>query len=193
MIKEILTGFYQAIRLYPENWASTTALLTGDIIKPTTASTSYTSCTYLVTTAGTTGSVEPAWTSVQNSTISSGTVIFTTKDTKCYNVEAPQSASLPYVVFGHNTSVPIGDFADFEAIENSTFWVNCFSNKSVADVTEIADEVLNSLDDVTISVQGYSNLKTQHEYIGNVMANYTDNVFTAWQVPIRIRVWNDKT
>ena len=193
MLTQIFTGVYQTIRLWPESWASTATYSVGDIIKPSTSSTSYTSCTYLVTTAGSTDGTEPTWPTTLNSTISSGTVIFTTKDTKTYNIEAPQTASLPYVVFGHNTSIPIGDFANFDTIENSTFWVNCFSNRSVADVTEIADEVLTVLDSATLSITGYMNLKTQHEFIGNPIPNYTDNAFIAWQIPLRIRILNNKT
>lgn len=185
MINEILTGFYNRLRLWPETWASVTAFLTGDIVKAIT----YASKTYLVTTAGTTGTDEPTWPTSEGSTVSSGTCTFTVKDTKTYNTIAPQSASFPYVAFGHNTSVPIGDFEDFKAVENSTFWANCFSNKSIADVTEIADEVITILDNASLTISGYTNLKTQHEFIGSVIY---DNTTNSYQIPLRFRVWNDR-
>ena len=174
------TGIFNALKLYPESWTSGTAYYVGDLIKPTT----YNTKTYLVTTAGTTASTEPSWSSTEGATVSSGTCVFTVKDSKCYNTKAPQTASVPYVCFGLNSDITIGDFSDLEAVESSTFWVNVFSDKSVADVSELTDEVLNVLDNATLSVSGYTPLVCKREYIGTILWDNDTGIF---QVPIRYR------
>jgi hypothetical protein len=185
MISQITQGFYQKLRLYPETWTSTTAYAVGDIVKAVT----YASKSYLVTTAGTTGSAEPSWSTSVGNTVSSGTCIFTVKDGSCYQVKAPQNSTLPYVTFGLNTEVPIGDFSDFETVENLTYWVNCFSSKSTADVNELSDEVMDALDNATLTVSGYTSLKCQREYIGSTIWDSETNVY---QTPLRYRVWCGK-
>jgi hypothetical protein len=175
------TGIFNALKLYPESWSSTTAYSAGDLIKPNT----YNTKTYLVTTAGTTASIEPSWSSTEGATVSSGTCVFKTYDSKTYNVKAPQTASVPYICFGLNSDITIGDFSDLEAVESSTFWVNVFSDKSVSDVSELTDEVLNTLDNATLSVTGYTPLVCKREYIGNIL---WDNETGIFQVPLRYRV-----
>lgn len=186
MIKEINVGFYNAIKLYPETWASATAYTVGDFVKAT----SYASKTYLVTTAGTTASVEPTWSSSVGDTVSSGTCVFTVKDGKCYQVKAPQGSTVPYITFGLETERPIGDFEDFEGVESLTYWVNCFSSKSTADVAEIADEVMTALDNASITASGFTSMKCQREYMGSVMWDSETGIF---QIPLRFRLWLDKT
>ena len=128
MITQIQTGFFNSIKLYPETWASTTAYSAGDFVKPST----YNNHTYLVTTAGTTDTDEPSWSTTNGDSVTDGTVTFKVCDTKCYNTVGPQNAQVPYICFGLLTEVPMGDFEDFEAIENLTFWVNCFSDRSMS-------------------------------------------------------------
>ncbi len=54
-------------------WTATTALALGATIVPTDP----TGAAYIVTTAGTTGSVEPTWPTVAGSTVADGSVVFT--------------------------------------------------------------------------------------------------------------------
>ena len=181
-----MTGFFERLRLWPESWASGTAYVVGDIIKPTT----YNNFSYLVTTAGTTTSTEPTFPTTIGNTISSGSVIFTTKDSKTYNTLAPQSDDVPYVTFGLLTEAPIGDFEDFEAVENMTFWVNCFSSKSIADIMEIADEVMDAMDNTTVSATGFTSMKCQREFMSNPEFDVETETYMS---SLRYRVWMDKS
>ncbi len=183
-LTQINTGFFNSLRLFPETWASLAVYALGELVKPVT----YASHSYKVTTAGTTASVEPTWITTNGSTCSSGTVIFTCYDEKTYQVNAPQSASMPYVTFGHNTDVPINEFGSFAAIEDLTYWVNIFSNKGVADVNELSDEVNLAIGDATLTVSGGTCLKCRREYTGNIIYDETANSF---QIPQRYRVWVD--
>ncbi len=107
-----------------------------------------------------------------------------------FNTIAPQAASFPYVTFGLLTESPMGDFADFEAVENLTYWVNCFSSKSVADVCSMADHVLNALDNVVVSASGFTSMKVVREFVGSTIFDTETNIY---QMPLRYRVWLDKT
>ena len=111
-------------------------------------------------------------------------------DKKIYQVKAPQSSSVPYVTFGLLTESPIGTFADFEAIENLTFWINVFSDKSTADLAEIADKVMDSLDDKTITVTGYTSMKVVREFISSPTWDLETEIYMQ---SLRYRVWLDKT
>ncbi len=186
MIHEIQIGFFDRIKLWPESWASGTAYALGDVVKSTT----YNSHSYLVTTAGTTTSTEPTWPTTDGATVSSGTVAFTCADSKTYNIIAPQSASVPYCTFGLLTEVPMGDFEDFEAVSNLTYWVNCFSNKDVSDVCEIADEVMSALDNTTISASGFTNMKTVREFTSQPIYDGETGIY---QASLRYRVLMDKS
>jgi len=180
-------GFYNLLKLWPETSARNTVYAVGDVVKPTT----YASHSYKCTTAGTShASVEPTWTTTNGATTTDGTATFTCYDSKTYQVKAKQGDTTPYVTFGLLTESPIGTFADFEAIENLTFWVNVFSDKSTADLAEIADEVMDSLDDKTISVNGYTSMKCVREFISSPVWDSETNIF---QISLRYRVWLDKT
>ena len=181
-IKKLNEGFFNSLKLYPETWASTTAFSLGELVKAS----SYNNHAYLCTVAGTTGSSEPAW--VSSGTNTDGTVTWTAYDEKTYQVLAPQTASLPYVVFGLLDNIPINEFGSFDAIDDCNYWVNVFSNKSPADVNELADEVLQSLDNISVSVSGGIVMKSQHTYIGNII--YDDTV-KSFQIPIRFKLWVD--
>jgi len=180
-------GFYNLLKLWPETTARNTVYAVGDVVKPTT----YASHSYKCTTAGTShATVEPTWTTTDGNTTTDGTATFTCYDAKLYQVKAPQGSTVPYVTFGLLTESPIGTFADFEAIENLTFWVNCFSDKSTADLAEIADEVMDSLDDKTINADGYTGMKCVREFTSSPVWDSETNIF---QISLRYRVWLDKT
>ena len=104
---------------------------------------------------------------------------------KIYQVKAPQSASLPYVTFGLLTESPIGTFADFEAIEDMTYWVNCFSSASTASIAGIADAVMGALDDKTLTVTGYTSMKCVREFISSPVWDSETNIY---MVSLRYRV-----
>jgi hypothetical protein len=106
-----------------------------------------------------------------------------------YNTIAPQTASFPYVTFGLITERPLGEFGDFECIEDLTFYVNCFSSKSIANVSEMADQVTDALDDKILTVSGYTSMKCNREYTGQPMYDTEQRIY---QIPLRFRVWLDK-
>jgi hypothetical protein len=110
--------------------------------------------------------------------------------TNTYNTIAPASSVLPYITFGLNSEVPIGDFEDFEGVENLTYWVNCFSSKSIAECCSLADEVMGKLDDGVVSASGFTTMKLVREFIGNIIYDQETGV---WQQPLRFRLWLDKT
>ena len=187
MLSAINVGFYNALKLWPETWAAATTYVLGDIVKPTT----YASHAYKCTTAGTShASTQPTWGTTNGGTTTDNTVTWTTFDQKCYQVKAPQGSTVPYVCFGLETEAPIGTFADFEAVENFTYWVNAFSGVSSADVAEIADEVMDALDNATLTVTSYTSMKCVREFIGTIIWDAEANIF---QVPLRYRIWLDKT
>lgn len=107
-----------------------------------------------------------------------------------YQIKAPQSATLPYVTFGLLTESPIGTFADFEAIENITYWVNCFHNTSTAGVAGVADSVMGVMDDASLTVTGYTIMRCQREFIGSPT---WDAETDTYMIPMRYRVWLDKS
>ena len=111
-------------------------------------------------------------------------------DKKIYQVKAPQSASLPYITFGLLTESPIGTFADFEAIEDLTYWVNCFSSTSTASIAGIADAVMGALDDKTLTVQGYTSMKCLREFTSSPTWDTETGVY---MISLRYRIWLDKT
>ena len=109
---------------------------------------------------------------------------------KTYQVKATQGAKVPYVTFGLETETPIGTFADFEAIESITYWVNCFSDKSVKDVNTVADNVMSVLDNAVVTATGYTNMKCVREFTGSIIWDLETNIY---QVPLRYRLWMDKS
>jgi hypothetical protein len=186
LISAVQTGFYNLLKLWPEVSARNTVYAVGDVIKPST----YASHSYKCTTAGTShATVEPTWTTTNGNTTTDGTAVFTCYDSKTYQLKAKQTDTVPYVTFALLTESPIGTFADFEAIENLTYWVNCFSDKSTADLAEIADEVMDSLDDKTLTVTGYTSMKCQREFISSPMWDSETNIY---QLNLRYRLWLSK-
>lgn len=189
MISAVNVGFYNLLKLWPETWATGIAYTVGDVIRKTGT---YAAYSYKCTTAGTSGGTEPAWgTPVLGAVVSDGSTLkWTTYDEKLYQVKAPQGSTVPYVTFGLLTESPIGTFADFEAIENLTYWVNCFSDKSAADLVEIADEVMDSLDDKTITVTGYTSMKVVREFISSPTWDIETGIYMQ---SLRYRIWLDKS
>ncbi len=185
-LSAVNVGFYGALKLWPETWAAGTAYALGDVVKAST----YNSHTYKCTTAGTShAATEPTWSTTNGATQTDNTVTWTVFDPKLYQIKAPQGSTVPYVCFGLETDVPIGTFTDHEAIESLTYWVNCFDNISAAAVAEIADEVLVAIDDVTLTVSGYTSMKCQREFIGSVTWDLETGIY---MIPMRFRVWLDK-
>ncbi len=189
MLSAVNVGFFDKLKLWPETWAAGTAYTLGDVIKPTT----YASHSYKCTTAGTShATTQPTFGTTNGGTTAdgAGTLVWTCYDPKTYQVKAPQGSTVPYITFGVETDVPIGTFHDQFQIESLTYWVNCFSDKSPADVAEMADEVMTALDDVTPTVTSYSVMKCVREFIGTVIWDMETNIY---QVPLRYRVWLNKT
>ena len=187
MLSQVSVGFYNALKLYPETWVQATAYAIGDFIKATT----YNSHTYLCTVAGIShATTEPTWSTTNGATQTDGTVTWKVFDTKLYNTKAPQGSTVPYITFGLETDVPMGTFASQVAIESLTFWVNAFSSVSTADVAEIADEIMTALDNATLTVTGYTSMKVIREFIGTTIYDLETGIF---QVPLRYRVWLDKS
>ena len=187
MISQVNSGFYNLLKLWPETWVLNTTYTVGDVVKNTGA---YNSHSYKCTVAGTSGGVEPVWSTTNGATQVDNTVTWTVYDTKTYQVVSPQGSSVPYVTFGLLTESPIGTFDDFEAVENLTYWVNCFSDKSTADLAEMADEVMTALDDATLTVTGYTSMKCVRELISSPIYDIDTKTY---QLSLRYRVWLDKT
>ncbi|MDD5510909.1 MAG: hypothetical protein PHI12_08865 [Dehalococcoidales bacterium] len=179
-----MTGFRDKLKLWPSTWAAATAYAIGDIIKPTT----YADHCYKCTTAGTSAAVtEPTWGTTNGGTTAdgTGTLVWTCYDKKTYNLKAPQDATIPYVVFGLLTDVPIGTFENPAIIEDMVFYVNCFSNISQAHVAQMADLVNTAVQNTTLTITGYTAMKCVREYIG---ALFFDDAGGIYQIPMRYRV-----
>ncbi len=193
MISAVQVGFYNLLKLWPEVSARNTVYAVGDVIKPTT----YASHSYKCTTAGTShATTEPTWTTTNGATTTDGTAIFTCFDSKTYQVKAKQADTVPYVTFGLLTESPIATFADFEAIEDINFWVNCFWGKraantsaSTADIANMVDDVTNALDDKTLTVTGYSHMKCVRTFTGSVTWDADTDIFMQ---SLRYRIWLSK-
>ena len=196
MLKEACSGFASAIKMYPETWTANTVYYVGELVKPTT----YTSSSpvdssrhsYLCTIAGTShASTEPTWSTTNGATQTDNTVTWKCFDGKCYQLIAPQGSTCPYLVWGLLTERPQGTFSDFEAWEDLTFWINVFSNTSITDCNELVNEVCTSLDNVTLTVTGYTGMKCQREFIGSPIVDSTVTPYI-YEIPLRMRVWLDK-
>ncbi len=189
MLAEVNVGFYDKLKLWPETWTIDTPYTLGDVVKATT----YNSHSYKCTTAGTShATTEPTWGTTNGGTTAdgAGTLVWTCYDTKTYNVKAPQGSTVPYVTFGLLTDMPMGTFASPMKMESLTFWVNAFSDVSTAAVAEIADEVMTALDNTTLTVNGYTNMKTVREFIGSAIWDLETGIF---QIPFRYRIWLNKS
>lgn len=186
-LKSICSGFNNSIKLFPETWSSTTTYYAGELVKPTT----YASHSYLCTVAGISGGTQPTWSTTNGTTQTDGTVTWKCFDTKCYQNIAPQGSTVPYVVWGLLTERPQGTFADFEAWEDLTFWVNVFSNTSITDCNELVNEVCNALDNATLTVTGYSNMRCQREFISSPIVDSSITPYV-YEISCRWRVWLDK-
>ncbi len=184
MIEQISTGFYSKLRLWPTTWVAATPYALGAIMKPTT----YANHAYKCTTAGTSAAVtEPTWGTTNGGTTAdgAGTLVWTCFDALTYNTIAPQTAVLPYVTYGLLTDMPISDFADLASIEDLTFYVNCFSSTSVAHALQIADLVNTALQNVSLTIAGYTSMVCKREFMGNVNYEMDTKVFS---IPSRYRV-----
>ena len=112
-------------------------------------------------------------------------------DKKIYNVIARQDATLPYIVIGFLTGVPIEIFRELDAMEDCTVYVNIFSESgSAKEAGEILDLVKAVLDDDDLTITGYTNdMVCRREFIGAVTYDIDTKV---WQVPLRYRILAEK-
>ncbi len=113
----------------------------------------------------------------------------TVSDTKVYNTIAPQTSTLPYLVFGLLTDLPVGTFEDLAIIEDMTFYINVFSSTSIENLLEIAGLVADLMDDATLTITDYTSMKCMREYVGNVLFDQSTFVY---QIPMRYRVLASK-
>ena len=105
-----------------------------------------------------------------------------------YHVIAPQTAALPYVTFGLSTDIPVGTFASPSAIEDTTWRVNAFSKTGSKDAGAQAALVMGALDNVALTVGGYTAMKCVREFIGSPIYDPETGVY---QIPMRYRIWVD--
>jgi hypothetical protein len=110
-------------------------------------------------------------------------------DYKIYNTIAKQSATLPYIVFGVLTDTPQGVLNNLSAMEDMTFSVTIFTSTSVENCLEIADLVKTAMDDVSLTITGYTFMKCMREFTGNVNFDSDSKVY---QLAMRYRVWASK-
>ena len=187
MLSAVNVGVYNALKLWPETWATGIAYTVGDVIRKTGT---YAAYSYKCTTAGTSAGTEPTWgTPTLGAVVSDGSTLkWTTYDAKLYQVKAPQGSTVPYVCFANETGRPIGTFASLTDIEDLTYWVNCFSDKSPADVAEIADEVMAAMDNASLTVSGYTSMVCKREFLSGVIWDIETNIY---QISLRYRVWID--
>lgn len=106
-------------------------------------------------------------------------------DVKIYHVKANQDSTLPYIVYGLLTDMPEATFHDQAAIENATLYINIYSKISPANITQIADLVFTALDNVSLTVTGYSSMLCMREYTGTILYDFDTNIY---QLPLRYRV-----
>ncbi len=106
-----------------------------------------------------------------------------------YRMIAVQGAVLPYVTFDLLSDAPVGTFASQTAIEDSTWWFNVFTSVGSKAAGDIAQLVMDVLDDAVLTVTGYSSLKCVREFINPPIYDPETEVF---QVPLRYRVLVDK-
>ena len=104
---------------------------------------------------------------------------------KLYHVVAPQDASLPYITFGMLTDVPLGVFKNLTAIEDSTWWFNCFSTTGSKDVGDILKALTDVLDNASLTVAPYTSMVCAREFTGNILFDIDLNTF---QIPTRYRI-----
>jgi len=109
---------------------------------------------------------------------------------KCHNILAPQSATLPYIVFGLLTDMPMGVFGKLDDMEDATFYLNIYSSTGPKNAGEILDLVKAVLDDADLTISGYTNdMYCMREYIGTTSYNPDTK---AWMIPMRYRVIAEK-
>ena len=110
-------------------------------------------------------------------------------DYKIYNTRAPEGSAMPYVTFGMLTNVPEGTFDDLGAMEDFTFWINVFSSTGLEHISEIVDLVKTAMDDVSLTITGYTALYCMREFVGNPIFNADTKIY---QIPMRYRVIGSK-
>ena len=112
-------------------------------------------------------------------------------DKKIYNTHARQNSVVPYLVFGVLTDVPMADFADPATIEDMTFYVNIFTPKAsgVEYIHEVADLVKTAMDNVVLTITGYTSMLCMREYTSSVLWDSETGIY---QMSLRYRVMGSK-
>ena len=110
---------------------------------------------------------------------------------KIYHVVAPQSAEAPYIVFGNITDMPISTFAEHDAIEELTVFVNVWGKEDNAASGVLTTYGLmdDALDRAALVVTGYTNMVCERDYTGTVGFDPDTKLFS---IPTRYRVLVDK-
>ena len=118
-------------------WAASTAYSLGAKVKPTTANGNVYECT----TAGTSGTTEPTWPTVDGATVTDGTVVWTCRTGTPADTQTGLIATSAYQLYkGMNTTYPLksGDHnivfqSDFVAGEAEWAWLEeCIDNGATA-------------------------------------------------------------
>jgi hypothetical protein len=97
------------------------------------------------------------------STLSSGTALTTllSGTTAVYNTKAPDTATLPYVVFSHQAGQPLN--INPSDIRDEVYWIRAITQSSLGYAGSIDAQICNLLHGKTLSVSGYTNFNTVRE------------------------------
>ena len=110
---------------------------------------------------------------------------------KCYNVTAPQGTAFPFLVFTLLSDTPINTFNELSAINDAAVQVLILSDsasaKECGTIYDLLDAVLQGQ---ALSVSGYGHLKTHREYLGTPLFDPETRIY---ELPVRYRIWIDKT
>ena len=105
---------------------------------------------------------------------------------KIYHIIAPQRYAVPYITYGQITDIPLGDFNDPTTIEQTTWYINCFSKTGSKDAGAKAVLVTSVLDNATLTVAGFNELWCLREFIGSPIY---DPETTIYLIPLRYSIW----
>jgi len=76
--------------------------------------------------------------------------------TSIYDTQAPDNATLPFVVFSHQAGGP--ENVDANALEQNVWYVRVYSSTSAKNATEIFEQVDTLLNRVNITITGYNTI-----------------------------------
>ena len=81
--------------------------------------------------------------------------------TSVYHAQAPDEATMPYVVFNHQGGGPDG--INPSRLENNIWWIRAYSVTSMLNASNIFDKVDTLLHKVNISITGATTIWCQRE------------------------------